>query len=152
MQIRRGRAATLTIEHNLTIHRLVGEGHSWRTIAVIMGFCLGMVMRRGRQLGLKTKRARSNLAAPIKPDPKPRTKTRRYIRQPIPTTIIDNGLGHAIDTAIAFSQAQSMSLLEAGPEHCRWPIDGDRNPRCCGGPISRLAYCEEHARRAFNAS
>src|ERR1700722_12635379 len=41
----------------------------------------------------------SNLARPNKPVPKPRTKTRRYPREPLPPAIVANGLGHAIDAA-----------------------------------------------------
>jgi hypothetical protein len=134
---------------NAPIHQLVSDGHSWRTIAAKLGIPLGTVMARGKELGLKTKMSRCGMKAPIPPEPKPRGKTRVYLREPVHPEIIDNGLGHSINTAQAFSQTHSIPLIDAGADNCRWPIDGDRNPRCCGGPISRVAYCEEHAKRAF---
>lgn len=47
-----------------------------------------------------------------------------------------------------------VTVLEAGPRHCRWPI-GDPQAdsfRFCGRARSSIAgtwYCEDHAKRAW---
>lgn len=137
---------------NDTIRQLAAQGHSWRQIASKVGYPLGTVMTRGKNLGIKTKQSRCFLAKAIPAKPVKRGKTRAYVREPVNPHIIDNGLGHAINTATSFRQDSSIPLMDAGPDHCRWPVDGDGDPRCCGREVAIRSYCVDHAKRAFNGS
>ena len=102
-------------------------------------------MRRTAIIGL-----RKQLERRVAPRKTTKGHGRRYCTDPIPADFSQTNIGQKIELAKAFSQERSVALMDAGPDHCRWPVDdGDHNPRCCGCPITRISYCAEHARRAF---
>jgi hypothetical protein len=43
----------------------------------------------------------------------------------------------------------SLSIMELGPQHCRWPIDAAPAMRYCGATASVRSYCAEHAALAY---
>jgi hypothetical protein len=109
-----------------------------------MGRHLSDCMRRGSVLGIKTLRP-ARKQAPEKPE-SPRFYDRRVVVPDFPTTPI----GSKLDEKAAFDQPNSITVMEAGPLHCRWPIGDDRHqPRCCGERITSRSYCSEHTRRSM---
>lgn len=109
-------------------------------ISADMGISRARVTLRAKRLGIvivHIKRMRTSYV---------RLELRGQKKQRVP----DNGLMG--DPAAIFA-GMGMSLLMAGSQHCRWPLDGhgqDGMPRCCGDQtIGDGSYCADHARKAY---
>lgn len=126
---------------------LASEGKSGQFIAWQMGTgvsrsaVIGFCSRNGIVLHGKPGYVASKSQAKKKP-PWPRPRQRRKSPQPIPDpTLLDP----------KFNSTEWISLLDAMPYHCRWPLSAPRELRCCGKAVAFVGsvYCRLHRSIAY---
>ena len=115
--------------------------------------CMGKIRRLGWHYKLRQQRPAASKAMrlagptlpplePEPPPPKPKRVRRRREEPQIPPMQTDKRTVPALPF--------TLSLLELGPRHCKWPCDGDVLPYTfCGAPrMDDGPYCPEHHVRA----
>jgi GcrA cell cycle regulator len=122
-------------------------GLSCRQIAAEIGVSRNAVIGKLSRLGL-TRDKPGVMALPKKPRGERRGRSVPRLQYEMLREVYDEA---AFNTPVV--SEHRCSLYELGKEHCRWPVNGDKEEfSFCGNtPLAGLPYCQGHTRLAYRS-